>query len=120
MELGFPRWVGVVCEDFEKQRSFYRDVLGLRERDEGDGWVQYDMGPTVTFELLRRSPDPEYDRPRYQVGFVVDDIRAARDELLAEGVELVTDIVRASEGEARWAYFRDPEGNVFEITQRPS
>ena len=45
MELGFPRWVGVVCEDFEKQRSFYRDVLGLRERDEGDGWVQYDMGP---------------------------------------------------------------------------
>ena len=64
MELGFPRWVGVVCEDFEKQRSFYRDVLGLRERDEGDGWVQYDMGPTVTFELLRRSPDPEYDRRR--------------------------------------------------------
>ena len=51
---------------------------------------------------------------------MVDDIRAARDELLAEGVELVTDIVRASEGEARWAYFRDPEGNVFEITQRPS
>jgi predicted enzyme related to lactoylglutathione lyase len=119
MKLGFPRWVGVVCEDFEKQRSFYRDVLELTESDVGDGWAQYDMGPNVTFELLRRSPSPEYDRPRYQVGFTVDDIQAARDELLAEGVVAVTNIVQASEGEARWAYFRDPEGNVFEITQRP-
>ena len=67
---------------------------------------------------LRRSSDPEYDAPRYQVGFVVDDIRAARDELLARGVEAVTDVKEASDGTASRAYFRDPEGNVFEITQR--
>jgi catechol 2,3-dioxygenase-like lactoylglutathione lyase family enzyme len=119
MEIGFPRWIGVVCEDFEKQRAFYRDVMGLHENSEGDGWVQYDMGSNVTFELLRRSSDPEYDRPRYQVGFVVDDIHAARDELLAGGVEPLTDVMEGSDGASRWAYFRDPEGNVFEITQRP-
>ena len=49
---------------------------------------------------------------------MVDDIRAAREELLAHGVEAVTDVKEASDGTARWAYFRDPEGNVFEITQR--
>jgi catechol 2,3-dioxygenase-like lactoylglutathione lyase family enzyme len=118
VNLQFPRWIGVVCDDFDQQRAFYREVLGLREREGGDDWVQYDLGPGVTFELLRRSADPEYDRPRYQVGFVVDDIRAARDELLARGAEAVTDIKQASDGTTWWAYFRDPEGNVFEITQR--
>ena len=116
MELRFPKWIGVVCEDLDRQRGFYRDVLGLREIDEGDDWVQYDLGSTGTFELLRRSPDAEYDRPRYQVGFVVDEIQAARDELLSHGVDQVTDIKTSSDGGSRWAYFRDPEGNVFEIT----
>jgi predicted enzyme related to lactoylglutathione lyase len=92
--------------------------LGLREGEAGDGWIQYDMGPNVVFELLRQSSQPEYDRPRYQVGFVVDDIQAARDELLAGGVEPVTGAKVASDGRSRWANFRDPEGNVFEITER--
>lgn len=119
MNLGFPRWVGVVCDDYERQRDFYRTVLGLREVSEGDGWVQYDLGPNATFELLRRSSDPEYDRARYQVGFVVEDIEAAQREMLARGAEPVTAVIVASDGSSRWAYFRDPEGNVFEITQRP-
>jgi catechol 2,3-dioxygenase-like lactoylglutathione lyase family enzyme len=120
MELRFPRWIGVVCSDFERQQTFYRAILGLREIGRGDDWVQYDLGPEYTFELLQRSADPEYDHPRYQVGFLVDDIKAARAELIANGAEPVTDIKKATEGEAFWAYFRDPEGNVFEITQRPS
>ncbi len=48
---------------------------------------------------------------------MVDDIHAARDELLRRGVAPVTDVKGADD--ARWAYFRDPEGNVFEITERP-
>jgi catechol 2,3-dioxygenase-like lactoylglutathione lyase family enzyme len=118
MGVGFPNWIGVVCEDFEKQRAFYGEVLGLREVERGEDWTPYDMGPDVTFELLRRSDDPEYDGRRYQVGFVVDDIRGARDELLARGAEALTDVKEASDGASSWAYFRDPEGNVFEITQR--
>lgn len=114
-KLRFPKWIGVVCADLEAQRRFYRDVLGLREAASGDDWTEFDIGPGVTFEIVAQSADPEYDRPRYQVGFAVDDIQAARNELLGRGVEPVTDII----GDAScWAYFRDPEGNVFEITQR--
>ena len=118
MDLRFPRWIGVVCDNFDKQRAFYGEVLELRERAGDDDWVQYEMGPGVTFELLRRSADLEYDSPRYQVGFVVDDIQVARAELLARGVEAVTDIKEASDGTSSWAYFRDAESNVFEITER--
>ncbi|HEY1331588.1 MAG TPA: VOC family protein [Actinomycetota bacterium] len=114
-QLQFPRWVGVVCADLERQRSFYRDVLGLSEADQGDDWVQFDMGPGVTFELIAQSNEAEYDHSRYQVGFVVDDIDAARQELLGRGVQVVSDVKGS---DSRWAYFRDAEGNVFEITER--
>jgi catechol 2,3-dioxygenase-like lactoylglutathione lyase family enzyme len=118
LRLGFPRWVGVVCADLEGQLRFYRDVLGMPVTAEGDGWIQFDLGEGPTFELVQRSTEPEYDRARYQVGFTVPDIEAARRELIARGVAPVTDILGTPEG-ARWAYFRDPEGNVFEITERP-
>jgi predicted enzyme related to lactoylglutathione lyase len=73
------------------------------------------MGEGRTFELLQRSELPQYDGVRFQVGFAVEDIEEARAELLQAGVEQITEI----EGEeSRWAYFRDPEGNVFEVTQR--
>ena len=55
---------------------------------------------------------------RFQVGFAVDDIRSAYEQLKQEGVEAITPVY--GEGDEPWAYFRDPEGNVFEITQRPS
>jgi len=52
-----------------------------------------------------------------EVGFAVDDIQAVRTELLRRGVEPIGDIVDDEAG-SPWAYFRDPEGNVFEIKQR--
>jgi catechol 2,3-dioxygenase-like lactoylglutathione lyase family enzyme len=115
VELQFPRWIGVVCADLEGQRRFYRDVLGLREADQGEDWVQFEMGSGVTFEIIAMSGDPEYDQPRYQVGFAVEDIRAAREELLSHEVQVVSDIKGTN---SYWVYFRDPEGNVFEITER--
>lgn len=87
--LRFPTWVGVVCRDLEGQRRFYRDVLGLVEAAHGDDWIQFDMGEGATFELIEQSDIPEYDQPRYQVGFVVDDMHTARTELLTRGVQSV-------------------------------
>ena len=74
------------------------------------------MGQGRVFELVQRSDLPEYDGRRFQVGFAVEDLHAARDRLLQQGAEPVSEIVEG--GESSWAYFRDPEGNVFEITQR--
>jgi len=113
--LGWPAWIGMVVDDLDRQRRFWGDLLGRPEAAVGADHVQFDMGGGRTFELLRRSAARQYDRRRFQVGFPVEDIREARDELLAAGVERLGEV----EGEESfWAYFRDPEGNVFEITQR--
>ncbi|MDQ6713285.1 MAG: VOC family protein [Candidatus Dormibacteraeota bacterium] len=116
--LGWPIWVGVVSENIERQRRFYRDVLGFKELGAAESWVSFDMGWPNFFEIKGRSGDPQYDRPRYQVAFEVDDIEASRRELIALGVEAVSEIVGTPEIGGYWCYFKDPEGNVFAISQR--
>ena len=53
-DLGWPAWVGVVVEDLERERAFYRDVLGFAEVDAGEDWVQFSLGDRRLFELVGR------------------------------------------------------------------
>jgi catechol 2,3-dioxygenase-like lactoylglutathione lyase family enzyme len=118
LELGWPNWIGVVARDLEAQRRFYRDVLGLRELRTGDDFVWFDMGDGRLLELLALDPEqPQYDQVRYQSGFTVRDIHAAAREMASRGVSRLTDVEGGPESGQYWCYFRDPEGNVFEITQ---
>lgn len=117
LDLGWPIWVGVVVEDLERERRFYGDVLGLREVEAGDDWAQFDLGGNV-LELILRSDAPEYRRAGYAVGFVVDDVEAARRELVDRGVEAVTETLGGPDSGAHWCYFRDAEGHLFEVTRR--
>jgi len=114
--LGWPTWMGVVVDDMEKMAAFY-EALGMPRTDAGRDWIQLDLDG-LTFEILARSRKPEYDARRYQVGFDVEDIEAARAALVAAGAEAISDVKGNPEGTNRWCYLRDPEGNVFEITQR--
>lgn len=115
--LRWPVWIGVVCEDLEQQRRFYRDVLGLSELKAGDDWVWFDFGGKL-LELLAKSPLPQYDRRRVSFAFEVDDIHSARAELIDRGVEPVTEIEGGPESLQYWAYFKDAEHNLFELVQR--
>jgi catechol-2,3-dioxygenase len=118
VELRWPTWIGVVAEDLEQQRRFYRDTLGFRETESSGSWVQFEIPGGGLFELIQQDPSPQYDTKRYQVGFTVADIHAAREELVGRGVATFSQIEGDESGSANlWCYFRDPEGNVFEITQ---
>lgn len=116
--LMWPNWIGVVVEHLEAQRRFYRDTLGLTELAAGADWVHFDMGFPNILELLQRSEDPQYDRPRYQVGYATEDIHATRDMLIARGVEQVSEIEGGEGAQGYWCYFRDAEANIFEVSQR--
>ncbi len=116
--LGWPGWIGVVSDDLERQRAFYRDVLGLHEREAGEGFAIFEIDGNI-LELLARSDAPQYASRCVSVGFVVEDIEIAREELLRRGVKPVTGVEGPSEGQY-WAYFRDVEGNLFELVQRVS
>jgi catechol-2,3-dioxygenase len=119
VKLEWPCWIGVVVEDLAEQRRFYREGLGFTELKAGTDWVHFDLGNGNLLELVRRSNDPQYDRIRYQVGYAVADILSARRELIARGVGPVSELEGSREGGGRWCYFRDPEGNVFEIKEFP-
>ena len=118
IRLGWPVWIGIVADDLEAQRRFYRDVLGFKEVETGEGWVQFDMGSGRLLEILARTESPQYDRRRFQPGFRVDDIHAAVAELESRGVERITEIEGGTDSGQYWCYFRDPEGNVFELAQQ--
>jgi catechol 2,3-dioxygenase-like lactoylglutathione lyase family enzyme len=114
--LQWPSWMGVVADDLEAQTRFYRDVLGLRQTEAGDGWVQFDLDGHL-FEVIQRSELPQYDARRFQVGFTVPDLETAREALVAAGVHAISEIDGGDDTLNRWCYFRDPEGNVFELTE---
>jgi catechol 2,3-dioxygenase-like lactoylglutathione lyase family enzyme len=115
--LGTPTWVGVVADDLEKERAFYRDVLGLEEVREREGYVWFRVGD-ATLELARRNADrEEVRRAGCAIGYRVEDVEATRAELISRGAEPLTEIQGGPKAGARWCYFRDPEGNTFQITQ---
>lgn len=115
--LKWPVWIGVVCEDLEAQRKFYRETLGLNEIRAEPGFVWFELDGKL-FELLAKSDAPQYDRKRVSCAFEVEDIRAARAELLAKGAKALTEIEGGPESRQYWAYFIDAEGNLFEIVER--
>src|SRR5581483_12247666 len=114
MTLHWPSWIGVVAEDLGRQRRFYRDVLGFTEVAQGPDWVQFDLGGSRLLEIVQRSGQPQYGEARYQVGYAVEDIEAARHHLVSRGVEPLTDLAGSAADGGRWCYFKDAEGNVFE------
>jgi catechol 2,3-dioxygenase-like lactoylglutathione lyase family enzyme len=114
--LGWPTWIGVVVDDLPAQRTLWGELLGVPEDHAGPGFAHFLMPTGESFEVIERSEAPEYDRRRFQVGFEVADVEAARAELIRRGLTPVTEVMEAGSPDP-WAYFLDPEGNVFEIKQ---
>jgi predicted enzyme related to lactoylglutathione lyase len=115
--LGWPTWIGVVVDDLQAQRTFWGEMLGVPEDHAGAGFAHFILPTGEIFEVIERSETPEYDGRRFQVGFEVADIEVARAELIRRGVTAISEIMEAGSPDP-WAYFLDPEGNVFEIKQR--
>jgi catechol-2,3-dioxygenase len=112
--LNWPTWVGLVVEDLEAQRRYYRDVVGLREWRVGEGYVIFDVG-SKKFELLAQSTRPQYACKGFHVGFAVANLEAVRAELISRGIEPAGDI--ESDAGSSWCYFKDPEGNLYQIAE---
>lgn len=112
-------WIGLVVDDLEQQRVFYRDALGFAELQSGEDWVWFDMGRGRLFELLAHDPArPQYARTGFTVSFEVADIHAAARALESRGVQRITEVEGGPESTQYWCYFLDAEGNRFEIVQK--
>jgi catechol 2,3-dioxygenase-like lactoylglutathione lyase family enzyme len=109
-------WVGIATDDFERSMAFYRDLLGLDVWVEGKGQAILKTASGQQLEIFGNDDRVPTRAP--VVAFEVDDLDAAREELLAAGIELIGEVGRWN-GFA-WQYFRSPDGHIFEIKSSPA
>ena len=119
----------LVVSDLEKARHFYHDVLGAEIHSEYGGssivlnflgaWLLLVTGagpspdkPTVTFA----APD-DPNRVDHAFTIRVADCAAAYEDLRARGAEFLTPPVTSEGGWETRAFFRDPDGHLFEISE---
>lgn len=79
-------------------------------------------GPTLEifgYDEVEDRPATAVNRPGFgHIAFAVDDVTAARDEVLAAGGSALGEVVTLATGDGRmvtWCYLTDPEGNVVEL-----
>ena len=113
--------------DMARARRFYEGVLGLvPETDTGDN-VGYPCGAGTQINVYL---SPNAGTAKFTiVGFDVDDIEAVVAELTQQGVTfehydqppIVTDAqgIAHFDGDAKVAYFKDPDGNILSLAQAP-
>jgi catechol 2,3-dioxygenase-like lactoylglutathione lyase family enzyme len=110
-------WLGTRTSRFEEMVSFAEKVLGLRAALRESGIAVFDLPDGDAFEVFDEQHPGGGHPPRGVVGgFLVDDADDAVAELESAGVE-VSDVQTA--GEYRWAYFKAPDGNLYEVTSGP-
>ena len=136
----------LIAQDLEKLVAFYQHVFGCTpatpESNLSGEWVETitgvpkaeirvihlllpgygDKGPTLEVIRYNRQKDRSTtaaNRPGFgHIAFAVDDVKAARDAVLAAGGESVGDLVTVDipgRGRLTEIYVGDPEGNIIEL-----
>lgn len=83
-------------------------------------------GPTLeifNYNIQEEKPGAAVNRAGFgHIAFVVDDVPAAREAVLAAGGRPVGEVVtltNAAGARLTWVYVTDPEGNILELQSRP-
>ena len=110
----------VYATDLEAGTGFYRDVIGLREVD--DGAFRLDDGGMLRLFDPSRSSQPGRPVPSHgasgagHVAFSVDALEDWLERLREAGIEIEQEKEWARGG-ARSVYVRDPAGNSVELVE---
>lgn len=105
--------ISIRVHDIERATAFYRDALGLDFLFEA-GPLAFLMCGDVRLMLTMPEAD-EFDHPSSTLYFRVDDIHAARAELVTRGVPFDDEphvIARMPDHELWMTFFRDPDRNL--------
>lgn len=140
----------LIAHDWKALSRFYQDLFGCTpvppvrdfkgpDLDRGTGLAGAELrgehlrlpghgadGPTLeifNYKVLEDRPAPAVNRPGFgHIAFVVDDVAAAREAVLAAGGRAVGEIVTLTNAlgkQLTWVYVTDPEGNILEIQSTP-
>jgi catechol 2,3-dioxygenase-like lactoylglutathione lyase family enzyme len=112
------RHVAMVVEEIEKTAQFYEQSFGMKRVRETKTAIGLSDG-VVSLVIIHPSAPGVKDDPRrglHHLGFLVDDVEAAAKTAEANGaVYKGGDLRQGAIGERK---FSDPNGYVFDITDR--
>lgn len=92
--------------DMEPALKFYADVLGLKPAERWAHCVGFEAGGFKLYVEQGERPGPVFE-------FLVPDLAAAKQRLLAAGCRIVEE-----DPKVPWLYMRDPYGLTFNLAQR--
>jgi lactoylglutathione lyase len=125
MQLSAPDYVILIVQDLDRALAFYTEILGLKLGHRSGDYAQLDTGVT-RLALYTRSAMaktlgmslemPRSNAPGFELGFKVEDVDAAVNELMPRGAALAVPPEDRFWGQ-RTAYIRDPDGHLIELAQ---
>ncbi len=120
----FPIHATVAASDIERAKAWYQDKLGLTPKKEGMGSLWYEFSPGTW--LLVYPTGAAGTAQNTQAGWAVKNIEAVMEQLRARGVEFedydmgemktVNGLIDVP-GQGKAAWFKDSEGNIFELSE---
>ena len=110
-------WIGVGTDRYAETLRLFTGVMGLEvEASEGDQALLATPGGQRIEIFGREGPGKSRNMPP-AIAFEVEDVAAARAELIAAGIEVVGEI--GCWGGHEWAYFRSPDDYLFAVKRSP-
>ncbi|MDQ3822648.1 MAG: VOC family protein [Actinomycetota bacterium] len=110
-------WMGVQTQRFDEMRAFMETLLGTPPPVTEPGFALWDLPSGDLVELFAHGSKPTFGSGPV-VGFLVDDLDAARRQLEAAGGEVVSTYGPNEDGYEA-VHFRAPDGNVYELVRDP-
>lgn len=108
-------WLEIKVTDLKKAIAFYRDVLGLKVKQEWSNYVIFDLSGTTTFALMlggrkgRKEGTPN-------IYFAVENLNEEYERLKEKGVNFVEPPKKQYWG-GYAAVLADPDENLFYLTE---
>src|SRR3990172_6406999 len=119
MKITDFRWIGFLVHDYEATCNFFQHDLWLKLDSADDNreitMFRFPSGQSIeVFGPSNRTRKEKYKHFNGPViGLEVDNIVAARDELLSKGAEFVSEIAGLEDGSVKWVYFWGLDGQFY-------
>lgn len=117
MEIRGISWVGIGTDSYDDTLAFFTQTLGLEIEAAQAPVAILRAGPGQFVEIFGEGSRGQALTSPPAIAFEVDDVTAARAELLTKGVEILGEI--GSWNGFEWLYFRGPHDYVFAVKKTP-
>lgn len=113
----------LLCRNLRKTREFYRDIMKFPLEVDHESWVSFRVSGSL-LSLRPRGGFPVVDDGELEQGVVAVQLAfrvpppavdACHAELVAYGVDILSEPTDLPDWRHRTVFFRDPEDNLIEI-----